>query len=87
MRWNLERTGPQQARIAQALGAADGDAAGAVARLIASLGMPTRLRDLAVDRAQFDVVASGATQNMWVKTNPRPLAGPADVLALLEAAY
>jgi hypothetical protein len=24
---------------------------------------------------------------MWVKTNPRPLAGPADVLALLEAAY
>jgi alcohol dehydrogenase class IV len=87
MRWNLERTGPQQARIAQALGAADGDAAGAVARLIASLGMPTRLRDLAVDRAQFDAVASGATQNMWVKTNPRPLAGPADVLALLEAAY
>jgi alcohol dehydrogenase class IV len=49
--------------------------------------MPTRLRDLAVDRAQFDAVASGATQNMWVKTNPRPLAGPADVLALLEAAY
>jgi len=87
MRWNLERTGPQQARIAQALGASGAGAADAVARLIASLGMPTRLRDLNVDRAHFDAIASGAMQNMWVKTNPRPLAGPADVLALLEAAY
>jgi maleylacetate reductase len=87
MRWNLERTGAQQARIAHALGAGDGDAAGAVARLIGGLGVPTRLRDLGVDRAQFDAIAAGALQNMWVKTNPRPLASAGDVLGLLEAAW
>ena len=87
MRWNLERTGVQQARIAHALGAATGDAAGAVARLIGGLGVPTRLRDLGVDRGQFDAIAAGALQNMWVKTNPRPLANADDVRGLLEAAW
>ena len=87
MRWNLEATSPRQARIAQALGAADGDAAGAVARLIASLGMPTRLRDLGVERASFEAIATGALGNMWVKTNPRPLQRIDDVIGLLEAAY
>jgi alcohol dehydrogenase class IV len=87
MRWNLQRTAPQQARIAQAIGAADGDAAGGVERLIASLGMPARLRDLGVERASFEAVANGALGNLWVKTNPRPLQRMDDVLALLEAAY
>lgn len=87
MRWNLERTSAQQSRIAQALGAADGDAAGGVARLVASLGLPTRLRDLGVERASFEAVATGALGNLWVKTNPRPLQRMDDVLALLEAAY
>jgi alcohol dehydrogenase class IV len=87
MRWNLERTADRQARIAQAMGAADGDAAGAVARLIASLGLPTRLRDLGVKREQFDAVAQGALGNLWVKTNPRAVRGAEDVLELLEAAW
>ena len=87
MRWNLERTVVQQARIAHAMGATDGDAAGAVARLVAALGLPTRLRDLGVDRARFDDIARGALENMWVRTNPRPVSSREDVLALLEAAY
>jgi alcohol dehydrogenase class IV len=87
MRWNLEATAPRQARIAQALGAAAGDAAGAVARLIASLGMPTRLRDLGVDRASFEAIATGALGNLWVKTNPRPLQRVDDVIGLLDAAW
>lgn len=87
MRWNLPVTGDRQARIAQALGASDGDAAGAVARLIASLGMPTRLRDLGVERAAFPQIAAGAIGNLWVKTNPRPLRGEDDVIGLLESAW
>ena len=87
MRWNLERTADRQARIAHALGASDGDAAAAVARLIGSLGLPTRLRDLGVDRASFGDVARGALENLWVRTNPRPIGGEQDVLALLDAAY
>lgn len=87
MRWNREVTADRQARIAQAMGAADGDAAGAVARLIASLGLPTRLRDLGVERAVFPQIAAGALGNLWVKTNPRPLQSADDVIGLLEAAW
>lgn len=87
MRYNLERTATQQARIAQAMGAADGDAAGAVARLVKSLGMPTRLSEQGVRRDQFDAIAAGALQNMWVRSNPRPIETPQDVIGLLEAAY
>jgi alcohol dehydrogenase class IV len=87
MRWNLERTAAAQARIAQAMGAPDGDAAGAVARLVAGLGLPTRLREQRVTRESFDAVARGALENLWVKTNPRPVRSADDVVALLEAAY
>jgi alcohol dehydrogenase class IV len=87
MRFNLPKTAAQQARIAQAMGASDGDAAGAVARLVASLGLPTRLRDQGVRRDQFEAIAAGAMPNMWVRSNPRPIEGPQDVIALLDAAY
>jgi len=32
-------------------------------------------------------VARGAMENMWAKTNPRPLRELADVVRLLEAAW
>ena len=86
MRWNLAVTGEAQGRIARAMGT-DGEAAQAVADLIAGLGLPTRLRDQNVKREQFAQIAAGALQNLWVKTNPRPIVGQADVLALLEAAW
>jgi alcohol dehydrogenase class IV len=87
MRWNRDATAAAQRRIAQALGAADGDAADAVGALIASLGLPTRLRDLDVSRDAFGAVVAAAMQNLWVRTNPRPVRGPDDVTALLEAAW
>lgn len=87
MRYNREVTAQQQARIAQALGRQDGDAAAAVADLIATLGQPARLRDLKVEKAQFAKIAEGAMENLWVRTNPRPIKGPEDLIGLLEAAY
>ncbi len=87
MRWNLEATREAQARIAAAMGRADGDASAAVAELVARLGLPARLRDLKVERAQLAQIAAGAMENMWVRTNPRPIRGEADLMALLEAAW
>ena len=87
MRYNLPHTAPQQARIAAALGRADGDAAAAVADLIAELGQPGRLRDLKVEPAQFAKIAEGAMENLWVRTNPRQIRGPEDIIGLLEAAW
>jgi alcohol dehydrogenase class IV len=87
MRWNLEATRAAQARIAAALGRTDGDAAAAVGALVERLGLPTRLRDLNVGRDQLAAVARGALENMWVKTNPRPLREPSELMRLLEAAW
>jgi alcohol dehydrogenase class IV len=87
MRWNLEATRAAQARIAAALGRTDGDAAAAVGALVERLGLPTRLRDLKVGRDQLAAVARGALENMWVKTNPRPLREPSELMRLLEAAW
>ena len=87
MRWNFDATKAAQTRIALAMGRGDGDAPQAVADLVAALGLPTRLRDLGVKQEQFAQIARGAQENLWVRTNPRPINGAADLLALLEAAW
>ena len=87
MRWNFDATREAQARIAQAMGRSDGDAPRAVADLVAGLGLPTRLRDAGVRQDQFEAISRGAARNMWVKSNPRPIAGADDVMTLLEAAW
>ncbi len=87
MRYNLDSTRPQQARIAQAMGRADGDAAQGVADLIAALGLPSRLSALKVSRDQFAKIAEGAKDNLWVRTNPRPIKDPSQLIEMLEAAW
>ena len=73
------------ARIGAALGD-PGDAAGAVDRLRAGLGLPGTLSEIGVDLAELDRVARLALGNGNVAANPRPL-GEADVRALLEDAW
>jgi len=87
MRFNQDHCGDKMARVARAFGRSDGDAAGAVAALISSLGMPTRLRDAGVREDQLERIATGALANMWVKSNPRPIQGQADIMGLLQAAW
>ncbi len=89
LRWNRElpENRARQQQVAQALGRDDGDAAQAVEDLIASLGLPTRLQDVGVQRDQFRQVAEGALENIWVRTNPRPVERAEDVLAILESAW
>ena len=87
MRYNLEATGAQQSRIAAAMGRADGDAAAAVSALIETLELPSRLSQLKVTRAQFDQIALGAKDNLWVRTNPRPITTTGQLTELLDMAW
>ena len=87
MRYNLDATRAQQARVAQVMGRADGDAAAAVAQLIDALGLSSRLSALNVNREQFAQIAEGAKDNLWVRTNPRPITSAAQLVELLEAAW
>jgi alcohol dehydrogenase class IV len=87
MRFNLGYTAGKQADIAEAMGRTDGDAAAAVAGLVAELGLPYRLRDLGVTTSQFEPIAQGALKNIFVTNNPRPITKTEDIIGLLEAAW
>ena len=87
MRYNEPVTRDKQTLIAEAMGRPDVPAAEAVAELIAALGQPTTLRAVGVKREQLPKIAEAAMGNLWVRTNPRPIESPEDVMKLLEAAW
>ena len=87
MAWNHSHTKTRQKWVAEALGSINGDAAQAVAGLIESVRQPRRLRDTNVTQDQFDAIAEGALENIWVKTNPRPIKHKEQVLEILESAW
>lgn len=87
LRWNHAVNAPRQALIAEALGRPDMPAADAVAALIGALGQPQRLRDAGVGRDALPKIAEHAMDNMWVRANPRRIAGPSDVMEILDSAY
>ena len=93
MRFNLDHAVAPQARIGEILGA-QGDenaraefAASLLEEFIAGLGLPTRIRELGVDRSDLRLVARSAMEDMVVNNNPRPVNSLSEVTALLEAAY
>ena len=87
MRYNRAETAERQALIAEAMGAPGDDAADVVARFIASLGQPTRLRDVGVTKDQFEAIASTSLDNLFVRANPRPLREASQICEILEAAW
>jgi maleylacetate reductase len=87
LRFNHEVNADRQAWVADALGQPGRPAADAVADLIASLGLPGRLRDVGVKRDQLDVIAEESMHDRWIHTNPRKIEGPATVRQLLDEAW
>jgi maleylacetate reductase len=86
MRWNTPSNAERQHVIAAALGRADGDAASALADLIADLGLPRRLADVGVGRNAYAAVAAKAMQDPLTRNNPRPVSSPADIEQVLDLA-
>jgi len=87
LRFNLAVNAPRQALVAEALGRPGGDAAAAVADLIAALGLPATLRAVGVREDQLDIIAAGSMHDRAVHSNPRKIEGPAMVRQLLDAAW
>lgn len=93
MRFNLEYSVGPQARIGGILGAGGSESSKAEAAadllegFIADLGLPTRIRDLGVGRADLESVAISAMEDMVVTNNPRPVRSLSQITGLLEAAY
>jgi len=87
MRYNEEATGAKQKLIAEALGKPGAKAADAIATLIRELGQPATLGAAGVKREQLPAIAEASMKSAWVRSNPRPIRSPEDVMGLLEAAY
>jgi alcohol dehydrogenase class IV len=87
LRWNEPANASRQELVAGALGRPGACAADVVAELIRSLGQPRRLGEAGVPRTALPKIAELAMSNVWVRTNPRKIAGPADVMAILDAAW
>jgi maleylacetate reductase len=86
MAFNQSVTQDRQRWIADALGRPDDPACEVVAALIKDLQMPTRLRDVGVEKAHFEAIADGAMLNAFVRANIRQLSKE-DIKSLLEQAY
>lgn len=91
--YNLEYTREPQARIGAIFADAMGveppeDGMSSLLRdFITSLGLPTRLSEVGVERDEFPDIARDAMADMIVASNPRPIGGEPEVIEVLEAAY
>jgi maleylacetate reductase len=86
MRWNRAADGGRQALVAAAMGAPGAEAGDLLDAFIGGLGMPRRLAAVQVGRDAFPQIAEAAMRTPWVPRNPRPIAGPAQVMEILELA-
>lgn len=85
--YNLSHSASQQKLIADVMGRPGEPASVAVRDFIASLGLPTRMRDLDVAKDKLPRVAESALGNAFVRANCRPITAAADVMDVLERAY
>ena len=95
MRFNAETHAERYFEVAGALGVATDDldagtaaerAVERVEELSRTLGIPSGLREVGVDRGDFDTFAVNALRDAYIATNPRPV-GEDDVRELCIAAY
>jgi maleylacetate reductase len=87
LRFNEPVNGERQAALSAMLGRPDVSAATLIEELVASLGLPGRLRDVGVAREQLPDIATKSMHDRWIHMNPRPITAPEQVLEILEAAY
>jgi maleylacetate reductase len=87
LRWNHPVNAERQRRVSALMGAPDRPAADLVAELVASLGLPGRLRDVGIKREDLGPIAEHTLHDPPIRANPRPIKAPEDILEILELAW
>lgn len=87
LRFNASLDQARQDELSAAIGEAGRPLADVVARLVATLGMPGRLRDAAIAKNVLADVAREAMSDRCLKANARSFESMQEVLALLEQAW
>ena len=84
---NGEINGDRQRLVCAALGARDIEASEAIRRLIGAIELPTRLRDLNINRNDLAAIAAKSFHDPGLRNNPRPIETTAAVREILELAW
>lgn len=87
LRWHADVAADRHRLLCDALGMPGHDAAGAVSSLVASLGLPQRLRDVGVQHGQFADIARKTMHEALLRNSRKPVRSEADVLEILEIAW
>jgi len=86
LRWNEGVDGGRQQLVAELLGQPHLSASEAVIFLAHSLGLPTDLAAVGIHPDQFQAIAEHTMHDRGVRSNPRPIRGPEDIVEILELA-
>lgn len=86
LRWNASVNEGRQNELMTRLGHPGGSLAGLIEQNIRSLGEPTRLRDVGIERSQFGELAQKSFESGFLAHNPKHIAGTADVMEILALA-
>ena len=87
MTWNAAANASRQVLVSEVFGFAGEPAGEVLRRFIASLGQPTRLRDVGIAHEELAGIAASWDGTGPIATNPRPVRGKDDLLEILEIAY
>ncbi|MGO8918290.1 MAG: iron-containing alcohol dehydrogenase [Stellaceae bacterium] len=85
--WNRPVTAERQRLVSALMGAPERPAGELVASLIASLGLPGKLRDVGIRREDLRAIAEHTMHDPPVRANPRPIKSADDILEILELAW
>jgi len=85
--WNRQINAAQQSRIACALGAGDGDLAMWLRRWLQEMELPVSLQAMGIKAAMLPHIAQAAARHNVVRSNPRSITSPGDVMQILELAW
>ena len=86
LKWSEGAAPDRQALVSELMGAKGLSAAEAVKRLAAGLGLPIDLASVGIGPESFQAIAEHTMHDAGVRTGARPIAGPRDILEILEIA-
>jgi maleylacetate reductase len=84
--WNEAAAPERQRLVAELMGQPKLSASEAVASLAHTLGLPTDLAAVGIRPEQFRAIAEHTMHDRGVRSNPRPIAGPDDIVEILQLA-
>ncbi|CAN5268113.1 iron-containing alcohol dehydrogenase [soil metagenome] len=84
--WNEAAGTERQAIVARLLGAEGASAADAVKALCRDLQLPGDLRSVGITEGQFAAIAAHTMHDRGIRSNPRPITSPDDIVEILKIA-